>query len=399
MNPKYGLAAAVLAGAFALLAPGSVRPQAVAQPVEIRIGNTTPYSGPASAYGVFGRTLDAFFRMVNEDGGINGRPVVFTSYDDMGNPALTLQQTRRLVEQDQVLLMFGAVGTLGNLAVRPYLNEAGVPQLFIATGAELFDDPANYPWTMRWTASFEAEARVYGRYIAATFPGARIGVLYQNDDAGVAYVSALRAGLGEGWDLVPVPYDATDATVDAQVAALRAAAVDVFVNFATPRFAAQALQRIGELGWRLPQIQASVSASIHGVIEPAGVENAIGNVTAFYVKDPGAPAFAGSPDVLAFRAFMAEHYPEGDPRGIFESFAYAMASALHQVLLRAGDDLSRENIMRQATSLDGVTVPMLMPGVTIDTSPTDYAPLEQFQLARFDGTAFVPFGAVIDAGD
>ena len=399
MNPKHSLAGAVIAGVFLLLPIGSVQPQPVAPPAEIRIGNTTPYSGPASAYGVLGRTLDAFFRMVNEGGGINGRPVVFHSYDDMGNPALTLQHTRRLVEQDGVLLIFGAVGTLGNLAIRSYLNDAGVPQLFIATGAEVFDDPANYPWTMRWTASFEAEARVYGRYIAATFPGARIGVLYQNDDAGAAYLAALRAGLGEGWDLVPAPYDATDATVDAPIAALRTAGIDVFVNFATPRFAAQALQRIGELGWRLPQIQASVSASIHGVIEPAGVENAIGNVTAFYVKDPGAPAFAESPDVIAFRAFMAEHYPEGDPRGVFESFAYTMASALYQVLIQAGDDLSRENIMEVATNLDDLTVPMLMPGVTIDTSPTDYAPLEQFQLARFDGTAFVPFGEVIDGRD
>jgi branched-chain amino acid transport system substrate-binding protein len=300
MNRKRCLAGAVLASVALLLPAAGPSPPVIAQPAEIRIGNTTPYSGPASTYGVLGRTIEAFFRMVNDQGGINGRLITFISYDDMFNPALTLQNTRRLVEQDQVLFLFGSVGTPCNLAVRPYLNAAGVPQLFIATGAELFDDPANYPWTMRWNASFQAEARVYGQYIAATFPGARVGVLYQNDDFGADYVNALRAGLGEGWDIVAAPYDVTDPTVDAPIAALHAAAVDVFVNFATPRFAAQALRRIGELGWRLPQVLATASASVQGVIEPAGAENAVGVVTALYVKDSGDPALSASPDVIAF---------------------------------------------------------------------------------------------------
>jgi len=381
------------------LAMVSARAQAPAPPEEIVIGMTVAYTGGNAAYGTIGRTVDAFFRMVNEQGGINGRMVRFISYDDEYSPARALELTRRLVEQDGVHLIFRTVGTPANLAIRGYLNEMEVPQLFVATGAELFDDPARYPWTMRWNGSFRAEGAVYGRYIAENHPGARVGVLYQNDDSGRDYLAGLREGLGAGFEVVEAPYDVTEPTMDAQIALLQAAGIDVFANFGTPRFAGQALRRLGELDWHPPQIQANTSASIGGVIEPAGIENAIGNVTALFAKDPGYPGWADAPDIVEFHRFMAAYYPAGDPRGVFESSAYATSNALAQVLRLAGDDVSRANIMRVAAGIVDMTVPNLMPGVLVNTSPTDYAPIEQFMLARFDGTAFVPFGALIDVGD
>lgn len=389
--------AARLAGPFAA-ALLFMTPAALAQaPAEIVIGNTVAYTGPNSAYGTIGRTIDAFFQMINEEGGINGRMVRFISYDDGYSPPRALEQARRLVEQDNVLLLFRTVGTPSNIAIRDYLNQVGVPQLFMATGAELFDDPAHYPWTMRWNGSFRAEGQVYGHFIAETHPGEKVGVLYQNDQIGLDYMAGLTDEL-VGWDIVALPYDVADATVDGQISVLQATGATVFANFSTPRVAAQAIRRAAEIGWHPQQILPNIAASIGGVLEPAGVDNAIGIVTALFAKDPAYPGWANEPDVEKFHAFMARYYPTGDPRGVFESSAYATANALVEVLRRAGDDLTRENIMRQAASIVDLAVPMLMPGILINTSSTDFAPIEQFGLARFDGTAFVPFGGLIDVG-
>lgn len=365
---------------------------------EIRIGNSVPYTGPAAAYGTFGRTLDAFFTMVNDQGGINGRLVRFISYDDGYSPPRALEQARRLVEGDDVLLMFDNIGTGTNLAIRDYLNEMGVPHLFLAAGAETFDDPANYPWTMRWNGGYRAEGEVYGRYIANSHPGARIGVLYQNDAFGLDYLTGLRAGLGTGWEIEALPYEPTDASIDTQVSRLAASGAEVFAIFALPRVTAQAIARAAEIGWRPQQIQGNVSASVTDVMIPAGVQNGVGNVTAVYAKDPGYQGWAESPDIIAFNAFMARYFPEGDPRGVFESSAYAAGWALVEVLRRCGDDLSRENVLRQAESFRDFVVPNLLPGIVLNTSSTDHAPIEQFFLARFDGAAFVPFGDLIDLG-
>lgn len=368
-------------------------------PTEIRIGNSVPYTGPAAAYGTFGRTLDAFFSMINDQGGINGRLIRFISYDDGYSPPRALEQARRLVERDDVLLMFDNIGTGTNLAIRDYLNEAGVPHLFLAAGAETFDDPAAYPWTMRWNGGYRAEGEVYARYIAATHPGARIGVLYQNDAFGLDYLNGLRDGLDPRWEIEALPYEPGDANVDAQVAQLAAVGAEVFVMFALPRVTAQAIARAAEIGWRPRQIQGNVSASVPDVMIPAGVENGIGNVTAVYTKDPGYSGWAGSPDIVLFHAFMEQYFPEGDPRGVFESSAYAAGWALVEVLRRCGDNLSRENVLRQAESFRDFVVPNLLPGIVLNTSPTDHAPIEQFFLARFDGVAFVPFGNLIDLGN
>lgn len=366
-------------------------------PTEIRIGNTNPYTGPVSSYGTIGRTVAAYFRMVNDAGGINGRQVVFISYDDGYSPPRTIEQVRRLVEQDDVLLIFQSIGTEPNRAIRDYLNAAGVPQLFIGTGASAFVDPARYPWTLPWNPSFETEGQIYGRYIRETFPGEKVGILYQNDELGLDYLRGITDGIAGASEIVARPYDVTDATVDAQIAALAMAGATVFFNASTPRFATLAIQRAFEIGWRPHHILANVSNSVSGVLVPAGVEASTGILTAGFMKDPGFPEWADAPDIIAYHAFLRAHYPEGDPRGVFEVYGYATATALAEVLRRAGDDLSRENIMQLATSLAGLEVPGLMPGITLNTGPDDHRPIEQLRMMRFDGASFVPFGDLIGA--
>lgn len=381
---------AVLAGSAGAQTPGVTD-------TEIRIGNTMAYTGPAAAWGTFGRTFAAYFEMINRQGGINGRMVRFISYDDGYSAPRTLERTRALVEQDDVLLVFGALGTATNLAVRDYLNEAAVPQLFVMSGQSSFYDPATHPWTMSFHPPYRGEARLYGEYIAANFPGARVGILYQDDAFGLDYRDGLLEGLG-GADIVALSYEITDATVDAQIAIFAAEGVEVFVNAAATRFATQAIQRAAEIGWRpRQQFLAHPSATVGGVLRPAGVQNAIGIVSAVYVKDPAFAGFADDPDMAAFLAFMAEYYPEGDPTGAFEAIAYANAHDMVEILRAAGDDLSRANILRLATHLSGVESPLRMPGIRLDTSPTDYAPVEQMQFVRFDGEGFVPFGPLLDA--
>jgi len=386
--------AAVLAGAVALSQPAGAQVRPGVSETEIRIGNTLPYTGPAAAYGVLGRTLEAYFDMVNGDGGINGRLIRFISYDDGFSPPVALEQVRRLVEQDDVLLMFQQIGTEPNLAVREYLNEAGVPQLFASSGSPALADPAAYPWTMRWNPSFLAEATVYIRYITENFPGARVGILYRNDDAGAGYVAAMRAALPAGTPILALPYDVGDTNVDAQISALQADGVEVFLDFAIGNAASRAIARAAEIGWQPHHILTSTSTGAD-ILAAAGPGNAVGVVSAIFLKDPGHPPWAADPDMAAYHTFLAEHYPEGAAAGLYALAAYSAAGTLVEILRAAGDDLSRSNVMALAASLDGVPAAGLLPGILLDTSPTDYALIEEFQMARFDGTAFVPFGPVI----
>lgn len=391
-------AAGLVACAVVLAWPVAGQPWPGVSDTEIRIGNIVPYSGPAAAYGDLGRVHAAFFAMVNDLGGINGRRVTLISNDDGYSPPRTLEQARRLVERDDVLLIFQSLGTPTNLAIRDYMNEMGVPQLFMATGSPVFDDPSNYPWTMRWNPSFESEALVYADYISATFDQATIGILYQNDESGRSAVAVLAARLAGRFPIATQPYNQTDPTVDAQVAALQAAGVDVFVNLSIGRFAAQSIQRAAELQWRPHHILYSGSASIAEIFVPAGVANAVGIVTTRHSIDPADPAFADDPGRAEFVWFM-ENYLPGRPYTVLEAYAYNVASALVEVLRRCGDDLSRADVMEHASNLTDLELPMLIPGITVNTSPTDYAPVEAFQLARFDGNSFVPFGAIIDTSN
>lgn len=389
--------AVIFAGA--VFGSGSARAQPLpgVTDTEIRIGHTASYTGAASAYGTIGRTIAAYFRMINDGGGINGRRINFISYDDGTSPPRALEAVRRLVERDDVLLVFQSVGTAQNLVMRDYLNGAGIPQLFISSGATFFDDPANYPWTMRLNLSYAAEARLMAAHIAETGGNARVGVLYQDDDFGRDVLDNLTDAADGRFTVVAQPYDVVDATVDVQMAALRAAGAEVLVIAATPRFAAQAIRRAAELGWQ-PSLRliTSVASSLRGTYEPAGIQNSIGIVTSAYLKNPADPAWADDPEMQAYKAFLVRYYPEGDPNGTFEAYGYLAAGAMVEVLRRAGDDLTREHVMRIATSLDHVAIPMLLPGITLATSPTDYAPIEQAQRARFDGAAMIRFGEMLD---
>ena len=318
---------------------------------EIRIGNISAYTGPAAAWSVIPETQAAFFRMINDQGGINGRLIRFISYDDGFSPPRTLERARRLVERDDVLLIFQSLGTSPNLAIREYMNEVGVPQLFIATGASLFDDPVNYPWTMRWNASYRTEASVMAQHVLAEFDEATFGILYQNDDFGRDFLGVLMDELADHYATVSQPYDVTDPTVDAQIAAMKAAGVDVFINLAAARQASQAIRRATELQWSPYHILVAVSASIGGVLEPAGLENSVGIVIAASQKPISDSRWDQDVDVIAFKEFMQDYYPDGDTRGGFEAYGYLLANALVEVLRRCGDDLSRQNVMRHSADL------------------------------------------------
>ncbi|HVX98870.1 MAG TPA: ABC transporter substrate-binding protein [Pseudorhodoplanes sp.] len=367
-------------------------------PAEIRIGNINPYSGPASAYGLIGKTLGAYFAKVNAEGGINGRKVNFISYDDAYNPAKAVEQTRKLVESDDVLVVFQALGTPSNTAIRKYLNERKVPQLFLAAGATKFGDPRNFPWTMGLQPSYQAEARIYAQYLLAHHPGGKIGVLYQNDDYGKDYLKGLADGLGGKIPIVSAqPYETSDATIDSQIVNLKASGADIFFNVATPKFAAQAIRKAAELGWKPLQLLNNVSYSVGSVLKPAGLENAKGILSASYYKDPTDPTWRDDPGFKAWLAFMEKYFPDGDKTSSFTAYGYLAAQALVEVLRQCGDDLSRDNIMKQAASLNGVRLDLLLPGIVLTTSADDYFPIEQMQMMRFDGERWTLFGPVLSA--
>ena len=363
---------------------------------EIRIGNTGPYSRPASAYGTTGKAMRAVFDQVNAEGGIHGRRIRFISLDDGYNPAKTVEQVRRLVEHDEVLRMLAPLGTAHNSAIQAYLNARQVPQLFINSGASRWGDPQRFPWTMGFTPSYRTEGRAYGRHIVATRPQSKVAVLYQNDDLGKDYLQGLIDGLGDRARLVSQQsYEVTDATIDSQVLTMKASGADVFVNVSTPKFATQALRRAAESGWKPVQYLATVSTSVTAVLKPAGFDNAQGVISAVYLRDPSDPAIHGSAAYRDYAATIRAHYPGGDPADNFNVNGYTIAQALVHVLRQAGDRLTRANIMQIAAHLN-LSLPMLAPGIRVHTRPDDFHPVSQLQLTRFVGQRFEPFGPLVD---
>jgi branched-chain amino acid transport system substrate-binding protein len=368
-----------------------------ASDTEIKIGNVNPYSGPASAYGSIGKGIEAYFRMVNDQGGINGRKVNFITLDDAYSPPRTVEQVRRLVEQEQVLLVFQSLGTPGNTAIQKYMQARKVPQLFVATGATKWNDPKGNPWTMGWQPNYQSEAKAYAAYVVKNHPNAKIGVLYQNDDYGKDYLKGFRDGLGAKASMIvrEVTYEVTDPTVDSQIVTLKGSGADVFFNITTPKFAAQAIRKAAEIDWKPVHLLNNVSSSIDNVLKPAGLEASKGIISSLYVKDAVDPQWHNDQDYKEWLAWMKKYNPGASTTDAFYVYAYAVSATLHQVLRQAGDELTRENVMRQAANLKNVRVPMLLPGITINTSPSDFAPIEAVQLVRFDGTRYVPFGGVL----
>ena len=364
---------------------------------EIKIGNIMPYSGPASAYGVIGKTEAAYFRMINDKGGINGRKINFVTYDDAYSPPKAVEQVRKLVESDEVLAVFNPLGTPSNIPVQKYLNSRKVPQLFVASGATKWNDPGNFPWTMGGQPSYQSEARIYAKYLMKEKPDARIGVLYQNDDFGKDYLKGLKDGLGAKASMIAAEesYETSEPTIENHIVKLKAAGVDVFISITTPKFAAQAIKRIAELDWKPLHIVSSVSASVGGVIKPAGFENAQGILSAAYAKDGSDPQWDSDPGMKKFFAFLEKYYPEGNRINSWVVYGYGAAQTLVKVLEMCGDNLTRENVMKQAASLKDFTPDTLLPGVTINTSATDFAPFEQLQMMRFKGERWNLFGDVM----
>ena len=365
---------------------------------EIKIGQTFPYSGPLSSYATQARAEAAIFAKLNAEGGVNGRRITFISLDDGYNPAKTVEQTRKLVEQDDVLLLFNPLGTPTNLAIVNYVNQRRIPHLFLSASAAVFGDYRTYPWTMGLAPTYHSETRAFAQYIMKTQPGAKVGVLYQNDNAGRDFLKGVHDGFGalaSTYIVKEISYDVADPTVDSQVISLQAAGADVFLNLATPKAAAQAIRKAGSLSWRPTTFVSFVSASVETVMKPAGAENAVGVISSAWFKDPSDPVVKGDPALQDYFEFMKRYYPQGDPVAGGNVFAQIAAGALIQVLKQCGDDLSRENVMRQAESLHGLTHPLLVPGITIDTSPTNHYPIRKLQLQRFDGQKWVRFGELL----
>jgi ABC-type branched-subunit amino acid transport system substrate-binding protein len=365
---------------------------------EIKIGNTGPYSGPASSYGTIPKSMAAYYRMVNDLGGVNGRKIDFVSYDDAYSPPKTVEQVRRLVEQDNVLLVAAPLGTPTNSAIWHYMNQKKVPQLFVSTGATKWDDPKHYPWTIGWQPNYQSEGRVYASYIMEHKPEGKIGVLYQNDDFGKDYLKGVKDGLGDkarSMIAVEAAYETTDPTVDSQIIGMKAAGCDVFVNTGIPKFAAQAIRKAAEIEWKPLHILSSVGNSVAATLKPAGLENAKDLVTDFYLKDPTDPQWKDDQGYKDWLVFMDKYYPEGDKVDAANVYGPSVSQTEVQVLKQCGDELTRENVMKQAANLHDFRVPMLLPGITINTSPSDFAPVKQIQMARFDGERWRLFGPLI----
>ena len=396
-HAKSAALAVLVAACFASAASAQNKYDPGATDTEIKIGNIMPYSGPASAYATIGKTEDAYFKKINAEGGINGRKISFISYDDGYSPPKTVEQARKLVEADEVLLIFNPLGTPGNSAIQKYMNVKKVPQIFVSSGAAKWNDPKNFPWTIGWQPSYQVEARIYAAYILKNYPGKTIGVLYQNDDFGKDYVIGLREGLGDQANkliIIEASYETSAPTVDSQVVQIKTANPDIFINVATPKFAAQAIKKVAELAWHPVHFLTNVSVSVGGVMKPAGYENDQGILSASYLKDPKDPQWKNDPAMNEWRAFMTKWYPEGDQEDASTTFGYGVAKGLEQVLRQCKNDLTRENIMRQAANLN-FEIGVYLPGTKIKTSPTDFAPLEQLQMMRFKGESWELFGPVM----
>jgi branched-chain amino acid transport system substrate-binding protein len=368
----------------------------------IKIGNTTPYSGPASSYSVIGRTASAFFNMINDQGGVDGHKIEFISYDDGYSPPKTVEQIRRLVEQDQVAFTFQTIGTPTNSAVVEYLNHNKVPHLFVASGASKWSDYKKYPWTVGWPPSYRTEAQIYAKYIFANAKNPKLGILYQNDDFGKDYPIGLRDILGSDWDNIvvkSVSYEPTDATIDSQLAELQGSGADVLLVAALPKFAAQAIRKVHDMEWKPMFFMSNVATSVGMVMQPAGPEKAIGMLTTEYMKDPTDPSWRDDADMQRWRAFMAKYLPDGDTTDGAAVFAYGISTTMVGVLRQCKGDFSRANVMRQAENLHDMDNPILLPGIKINTSPTDHRPIEALQFARWDGKTWVRFGDLIEGAN
>jgi branched-chain amino acid transport system substrate-binding protein len=368
-----------------------------ANDTEIRIGNIVPYSGPASAYGVIGKVEEAYFKKVNAEGGINGRKIIFVSHDDGYSPPKAADEARALVEGDEVLLIFQSLGTSSNSAIQKYMNDRKVPQLFVASGATRWNDPKAFPWTMGWQPSYQSESRIYARYILKQKPDAKIAVMYQNDDFGKDYLKGLKDGLGAKASMIVAEesYETSEPTVEDHIVKLKATGADVLLDIATPKFAAQAISKIAGIGWKPLHILANVSASIGAVIEPAGFDNAQGILSAAYLKDTSDPQWDNDPGMKKFLAFLEKYYPEANKLDGSLAYGYAAAQTMAKVLEMCGDDLTRDNVMKQAASLQDFAPDTLLPGIKINTSATDFAPIEQLQMMRFKGSRWEIFGDII----
>jgi branched-chain amino acid transport system substrate-binding protein len=403
---RQGLYLAAVAGLTLALGTSSAFAQKKYDPgasdTEIKVGNINPYSGPASAYGMIGKTIAAYFKKVNAEGGINGRKINFISYDDAYSPPKAVEQARKLVESDEVLLIFQSLGTPSNTAIQKYMNAKKVPQLFVATGATKWGDPQHFPWTMGWQPSYQAEGRIYAKYLLKEKPGAKIGILYQNDDYGKDYVKGMKDGLGDKAKTMIVseqPYETSDPTVDSQIVNLKASGADTFFNVTTPKFAAQAIKKSAEIGWKPLHLLNNVSQSIGGVLKPAGLENAKGILSTYYLKDPSDPTFQKDAGYKEWLVFMDKYFPDGDKSSSFTVYGYSVAQTLAQVLKQCGDNLTRENVMKQAASLKDLEFGMLLPGIKINTSATDFYPIEQMQMQRFTGDRWELIGPVMSGND
>jgi branched-chain amino acid transport system substrate-binding protein len=371
-----------------------------ASDTEIKVGNIMPYSGPASAYGVIGKTEEAYFKMINAQGGINGRKINFVTYDDAYSPPKAVEQVRKLVESDEVLVVFNPLGTPSNTAIQKYLNSKKVPQLFVATGATKWNDPKAFPWTIGWQPSYQSEAQIYAKYLIKEKPNAKVAILFQNDDFGKDYLKGLKDGFGAKASMIVAEesYETSEPTIDSHIVKLKATGADVFINISTPKFAAQAIKKVAEIEWKPLHLLTNVSASVGGVMKPAGFENSQGIISAAYAKDGADPQWDNDPGMKKFLAFLEKHHPEGNKIDGSVVYGYGAAQTLVKVLEMCGDNLTRENVMKQAASLKDFTPDTLLPGVKINTSAADFAPISQLQLMRFKGDKWDLFGDIM-SGD
>jgi branched-chain amino acid transport system substrate-binding protein len=395
--PFAAIAATVIAFASTTSALAQKKYDTGATDSEIRIGNIMPYSGPASAYGVIGKTEAAYFNKINAEGGINGRKIKFISYDDGYSPPKAVEQARKLVESDEVLLIFNPLGTPSNSAIQKYMNAKKVPQLFVATGATKWNEPKEFPWTMGWQPSYQSEARIYAKYLLKEKPDAKISVLYQNDDFGKDYLKGLKDALGARASMVIAEesYETSEPTIDNHVVKLKASGADVFLSITTPKFAAQAIKKLAEIEWKPLHIVSNVSASVGSVIKPAGFENAQGILSAAYAKDGADAQWDDDAGMKKFLTFLQKYDPDGNKLDGSVVYGYGVAQTMVKVLEMCGDNLTRDNVMKQAASLKDFVPDTLLPGVKINTSPTDFAPIEQLQIMRFKGEKWELFGDII----
>jgi ABC-type branched-subunit amino acid transport system substrate-binding protein len=369
-----------------------------ASDTEVKIGSTNPYSGPASAYGTIGRAESAYFQMINEQGGVNGRKINFISLDDGYSPPRTVEQIRKLVEEEKVLFLAGTLGTPTNTAIHKYVNAKKVPHIFVNTGATKWGDPKNYPWTMGFNLSYQAEARLYATYILENKPDAKIAILYQNDDYGKDYVKGLKDGLGDKADrmiVAEVSYEVTDPSVDSQIVSLQASGADTFFNVTTPKFAAQAIRKAYDIGWRPLHILNNVSASVGSVLTPAGLDKSVGLITVEYLKDPADPQWKNDPAFKEYAAWLKKYYPEADIKDLFPVAGYTIAQGVVHLLKACGDDLTRENVMKQMASIRDLQMPLMLPGIKWNTGPDDFFLIEGGQMARFDGKEWKLLGKIL----